>query len=273
MLENLSGKQGIFFGLIAGMGLSAVLGLVVITPILMNNAVAAKNYQPPQVAVQQQLPTVPEAQIPANIPKSDKPKVELFVMSKCPYGLQMEKALIPAYDLLKNKADISIKFVSYAMHGLEEVEENTLQYCAQQENKDKYYAYLNCYATTEDSAGCMKKSGLSESKINSCVNKTNKEFAILDKFNDQSTWLNGRYPEYPIYADLNNKYGVQGSPTLIINGTQVSADRTPDALKSAICAAFNNPPAECGQKLTLASPEPGFGSGQTQGATTGGCGS
>lgn len=275
MFDNLTGKQGLVFGLITGVGLSAIIGFAIVAPMLIKSSYAekdlAENYQTPQLANQQVQPT-PETPIPTNIPKSDKPKVELFVMSNCPYGLQMEKALIPAYDLLKKKADIDIKFVSYAMHGKEEVDENTRQYCAQQQDKDKYFSYLSCYASTENSANCMKQSGLNENKINSCIDKTDKQFAITSKYNDQASWLSGRYPIYPIHIDLNNKYGVQGSPTLIINGIQVEAGRTPDALKNVICSAFNNPPAECGQTLASASPQPGFGTGQTQTATAGGCG-
>lgn len=265
MFDNLSGKQGLIFGLITGMGLSAIVGFIILSPMLIKNSAAAQNltadYQPTAPATQ-------EAQQIANLPKSDKPKVELFVMSHCPYGIQMEKALIPAYELLKNKADITIRFVSYAMHGKSEVEENTLQYCAQQQNKDRYYAYLNCYVDSGDSAGCMKTSGLNEDKINNCVNKTNKEFAIMDKYNDQTTWLSGQYPIYPIDEALNTKYGVQGSPTLVINGVQVEAGRTPDALKTVICSAFNNAPSECAQALAGASSQPGFGAGQPQAATT-----
>ncbi len=277
MFENLSGKQGFGFGLISGLGLSAVIGFAIITPSLMRGGLGGANqdttYQPSQqVATQQQTPAAQEPVVATNIPKSDKPKVELFVMSKCPYGLQMEKALIPAYDLLSKRADISVKFVSYAMHGQEEVEENTRQYCAQEQDKDKYFAYLECYATNEDSAGCMKVSGLNENKINSCVTKTNKEYAIMDKFNDQTTWLNGRYPVYPIDDALNTKYGVQGSPTLVINGVQVESGRTPNAIKATICAAFNKAPSECGQTLAIASPQPGFGAGQTQDTTAAGCG-
>ncbi len=276
MFENLTGKQGFLFGAISGLGIAAVAGFAIVTPMLINNSGTERNadgvYQPPQVVGQQQTPTIQEPAIATNIPKSDKPKVELFVMSKCPYGLQMEKALIPAYDLLSKKTDISIKFVSYAMHGQEEIEENTRQYCAQQQDKEKYFSYLECYATNEDSAGCMKVSGLNESKINSCITKTNKEYAIMDKFNDQTTWLNGRYPVYPIDDALNNKYGVQGSPTLVINGVQVESGRTPNALKATICAAFNNAPSECGQTLAIASPQPGFGAGQTQDTTAAGCG-
>lgn len=276
MFDNLSGKQGVIFGLISGMGLSAIIGFIILTPTLLKTSADAKNLatnHQTQPAVQQQTPAATQTQQPNNLPKSDKPGVELFVMSHCPYGLQMEKALIPAYELLKNKADITIRFVSYAMHGKSEVEENTRQYCAQQQNKDRYYTYLNCYADSGDSAGCMKTSGLNENKINSCVNTTNKQFAIIDKYNDQTTWLNGKYPQYPINEVLNTKYGVQGSPTLVINGVQVEADRTPDGLKSVICSAFNNPPAECGQTLTGVSPQAGLGGGQTPAApATGGCG-
>ena len=273
MFDNLTGKQGLVFGIISGIGLSAVIGIAIIVPKLSGGNVEAKNLTATIQPSAQIDPSTEQAQPPLNLPKSDKPQVELFVMSKCPYGLQMEKALIPAYDLLKKKADISIKFVSYAMHGKEEVDENTRQYCAQQQNKDKYFSYLKCYATSEDSAACLKSSGLNESNINSCVDKTNKKFNILDKFNDQSTWLSGQYPLYPVDQDLNDKYGVQGSPTLVINGVQAEANRTPDAIKSAICSSFNNPPVECGQTLTLSSPQPGFGAGQTQNATAGGCGS
>lgn len=33
------------------------------------------------------------------VPKSDKPKVELFVMSYCPYGTQMEKSIYPCNEI------------------------------------------------------------------------------------------------------------------------------------------------------------------------------
>ena len=45
-------------------------------------------------------------QTPTNVPKTDKPKVEAFVFSYCPYGLQFEKALLPAYNLLKTKGEV-----------------------------------------------------------------------------------------------------------------------------------------------------------------------
>ncbi|HTY44247.1 MAG TPA: hypothetical protein VMC80_03315, partial [Patescibacteria group bacterium] len=45
-----------------------------------------------------------------NVPKTDKPTVELFVMSYCPYGTQMEKAIIPVLNLLKDKVNFTLRF-------------------------------------------------------------------------------------------------------------------------------------------------------------------
>src|SRR5690348_2174093 len=98
MFDNLSGKQGLIFGLISGMGLSAIIGFIVLTPTLVKINANAKNTTAislqPELGVQQQAQA---AKPLTNLPKSDKPNVELFVMSQCPYGIEMEKALIPAY--------------------------------------------------------------------------------------------------------------------------------------------------------------------------------
>jgi len=254
---SLDSKSALAVGLVAGVLVVCTIGFFVMlglyfsqssTKTLANKA--ADNTNTP-VAQQQQ---------PVSVTKSDRPKVELFVMSYCPYGLQMEKAYLPAWELLKDKADIDIKFVDYAMHGQKEVEENTRQYCIQKNQPTKYQAYLKCFVGNGDYKSCLGQSGLSESSLSSCVNETNKTYKIMDKFNDQTTWLSGRYPQYPVHEDLNTKYGVQGSPTLVINGTQVEdVNRTAESVKQAICAAFNNPPAECQQTLPAQSYQPGFG--------------
>lgn len=272
--ELLDAKSALIVGVVAGFLIICTIGFFIMLFMALNGKlnlfVAAKDE--PVIANQQ--PTANNNQpAPANIPKSNKPIVEVFVMSYCPFGLQMEKAVLPAWELLKNKADISIKFVSYAMHGLKEVEENTRQYCIATEQADKYIAYLKCFTGKDDFASCLKEAKVSESKMNACVSATDKKFGTIVKYNDQSTWLSGRYPVYPVHADLNTKYGVQGSPTLIINGVEASVGRTPEAVKQAICAAFNSAPSECGTTLSAASPVAGFGTGT--GAATGGaeCGS
>lgn len=206
------------------------------------------------------------------VQKSDKPDVKLFVMSYCPYGLQAEKMFLPVYNLLKDKADMGVYFVDYAMHGKKEIDENLTQYCIQKEEKAKYYAYLNCFVIDGDSAKCLSQAGVDKGKIDSCVSATDTEFEVTSLYNDKSTWLSGNYPQFNVHKDLNTKYGVQGSPTIVINDKVVEVDRTPEKFKEAICQAFNSPPEECSQTLSSESPSAGLGGGTTDSSSSGGCG-
>ncbi len=209
------------------------------------------------------------AQAPvAEAPKSDKPVVEVFVMSHCPYGTQIEKGVIPVAETLKNKIDFSIKFCDYAMHGEKELQEQLKQYCISKEQPGKYFAYLKCFLKAGDSATCSKTAGLAS--VDSCIAKSDKEFSITKNFNDKSTWK-GDYPPFSIFAADNTKYGVQGSPTLVINGAQVESGRDSKSLLATICTAFNNAPEECSTELSGAAPSAGFGEGTTSGSTDASC--
>jgi glutaredoxin len=219
--------------------------------------------------------TAPKAAAPAApapaLTKSDKPEVEVFVMSYCPYGTQIEKGIIPVVELLKDKIDFTLKFVSYAMHGQKEIDENTLQYCLQKEQTAKLIPYMNCFLQAGDSAGCLKSSAIDTEKLDACVKAADTEFSISKNFADNSTWLSGRYPKYDVYAAENTKYGVRGSPTLVINGAQASSARDPASLLKVICSAFNKEPSECSQTLSSSAPSAGFGTAAAAPAG-GGCG-
>ncbi|VVB82507.1 Uncharacterised protein [uncultured archaeon] len=62
--------------------------------------------------------------------------------------------------------------------------------------------------------------------------------------------------------------GVSGSPTLIINGVQASADRSPEAIKGVICNAFNTVPSACSQTLDTNQASAGFGSGSSSSSSS-----
>ncbi|MEK6856142.1 MAG: thioredoxin domain-containing protein [Nanoarchaeota archaeon] len=200
---------------------------------------------------------------PQNVPKSDKPVVDLFVMSYCPYGTQMEKGILPVVSLLKDKIDFKIRWVSYAMHGKKEVDENTVQYCIQKDQSSKYLSYLQCFLGSSDEASCLTSSGVDKNVLNSCVASADSQFKITELFNDQSSWLNGQFPQYNIDKVANEQYGVQGSPTLVINGVQVQSGRSPQAVLSAVCSSFNNAPSECSTSLATETPSAGFGYGSS----------
>lgn len=194
--------------------------------------------------------------------KSEKADVKLFVMSYCPFGLQMEKAFLPVYNLLKDKAEMGIYFVDYIMHEKKEIDENLRQYCIQKEEREKYPNYLECFVKEGDPEKCLGQSGIDKGKMNSCIEKTDKEYKITELYNDKNSWLSGYYPRFNVHKDLNDKYGIQGSPTLVINDQVLNVERSPEKIKEAICQAFLTPPSECQQKLSENVPSPGFGEGE-----------
>ncbi|MFH0867888.1 MAG: hypothetical protein V1831_01125 [Candidatus Woesearchaeota archaeon] len=206
------------------------------------------------------------------IQKSDKPEVELFVMSHCPYGTQAEKGIIPAVKALGDTIDFKIRFVYYAMHGETEVKEELRQYCIQKEQNDKFLDYLTCFLKGGESEPCLTEAKVNVEQMNNCVKEADKEFEISANLDDKSKWLGGNFPKFNIDAGLNSKYGVGGSPTLVINGAQVSSSRDSASFLKTICDSFNNAPGACNEEFSSAQPSPGFGFGESDSAIAATCG-
>ena len=195
------------------------------------------------------------------IPKTAKPKVELFVMSHCPYVTQTEKGILPVKELLKDKIDFSIKFVDYAMHGKTEVDEQLNQYCIQKEQSDNFDTYLKCFLVDSDGAGCLDRAGIDKKNLTKCVEKTDKEFKISELFADKSSWVSGQFPQFNINKDENDLYGIKGSPSIVINGVQKESNRDPNSMLKAVCEGFSVQPEDCGKELSKDTPSAGFGFG------------
>jgi hypothetical protein len=210
------------------------------------------------------------------VPKTTKPVVDLFVMSYCPYGTQAEKGILPAVELLGNKIDFNIRFVYYAMHPTQgEVEENLRQYCIQKEQETKFNDYLTCFLQAGDNSTCLTTAKIDKTMLTKCMTATDKQFEISANKNDKSKWLSGNYPLFNIDKDLNELYGIGGSPTLVVNGVQVNSGRDPASYLDSICGAFSDGsvPTECGQTLSSTSYSAGFGySATTSGTTAAQCG-
>ncbi len=204
-------------------------------------------------AQQQQTQAQPE------LVKSDKPKVELFVMTHCPYGTQAEKGYIPAILELGDNVDASIKFVHYFLHtnNQEEVE-TPREVCIREEQSDKYLAYMKCFlggerGTPEEAAACDAEVGIDTDDLEDCIENRAEDYYATD-------------------SALSEGYGVRGSPTLVVNGAIVQSSRSADAYLKTICGAFNNAPEICETaSLDSANPSPGFGYGTTTGIANAQC--
>jgi len=195
------------------------------------------------------------AEAPKDAVKTDKPVVDLFVMSYCPYGTQMEKGIIPAVEALGSKITFNLKFVSYTMHGDKEATENMRQYCIQKNSPAKLLGYLKCFlkSTAGDAVEaekCMSDLGINKATIDSCVTTNNEKFAV--KAGETG---------FAVDKADNEKYGVQGSPTLVINGVTSTSGRDSASILKAICGSFKTPPAECKKELSATAPSAGFGEG------------
>ncbi|MGD9129220.1 MAG: thioredoxin domain-containing protein [Candidatus Woesebacteria bacterium] len=197
----------------------------------------------------------------SEIKKNDKPKVELFVMSHCPYGTQMEKGILPVVEKLGDKIDFELKFVDYAMHGETEVKEQTAQYCIQKEMRNQFFPYLSCFLKTGESELCLSEAGINQNQLQNCVAQADQQFKITKNLEDKSSYR-GNFPLFNIHKEENEKYKVAGSPTLVINGDKISTGRDSASLLKTICAGFNEQPAECQAELSTDTPAPGFGEGQ-----------
>lgn len=192
------------------------------------------------------------------IPQSDRPDVKIFIMSYCPYGLQVQKMMLPVYELLQDEIDVGIYFVDYLMHGEQELDENLRQYCMQLEDQSKYFEYLSCFVQSGDCEACMAEAGIDTANLSSCMSATDAAYNISAGYDDSSTWRHGN-PTFDVHNDLNEMYGVTGSPAIIINGVKVNVyPRTPENFKQVICSAFNTSPDECSQTLSNEVPSPGF---------------
>jgi len=202
------------------------------------------------------------------IPKKDPSQALLFVMSYCPYGNQAEEAMMSVADLLKNKADIQVHYVIYnnyngggskycldkdnkycSMHGIQELNQDVREICVQKYQNDKFWSFVKeanakCTSQNVDTCweGAASAAGVDIAKVKTC--QKNEALTLLEQ-----------------EVQLGQKYGISGSPQLVINDTESNAGRTPEGYKTAICSGFNNPPEECSQAL----------GGDSGTAPTGGC--
>ena len=274
--ESLNSRSALIVGTVAGLLVMCTIGFIVLGAVMLNKKTDSKTTATSTImaATNTNTNVKQAASTPVVVTKADKPKVELFIMSYCPYGLQMQKAYLPVMKLLSKKADMDIKWVNYIMHEKKEIEENNVQYCIQKEQSDKYVAYAECFTVNGVSTTCLQTAKVDTTKLKSCISTADTKFNITKNYNDKTKWLSGYYPLYEVNDDLNTKYGVQGSPTLVINGVIVdNVSRTAEAIKQAVCASFKTQPTECSTTLSSAAATAGFGAGTGQDTAGVDCGS
>jgi hypothetical protein len=204
-------------------------------------------------------------QTTTEVPKSDKPIVELYVFTYCPYGLQMEKAILPVVNLLGNNIDFKIRQIG-AMHGEHEKVEAIRQLSIEALYPDKFLAYVSAFAEDTSIGSCNGNATCLTPKLSALYTKLGMDASKINAYMTS----NG---ESLYNAEVTNAQskGASGSPTLIINGVTSQATRSPEGIKGVICNAFNNVPSVCSQTLSTTQPSAGFGSGTSSSTSSASC--
>jgi 2-hydroxychromene-2-carboxylate isomerase len=206
----------------------------------------------------------------------NKPQIDFYVMSYCPYGNMAEEGIEPVYQLLKSKADFNPHYVVYSnyggggpsycmddasqycsMHGVQEMNQDIREICVHKYNGDaayfKFILAMNKQCSASNADTCWEKVaksvGIDTAKIKSCEADEGETLAAAE-------------------LELNKLLRVQGSPTVFVEGSAYNGGRTPADYANALCAGFETAPDECSAsnlaKLGTATP--------ASTASAGGCG-
>lgn len=168
------------------------------------------------------------------------PKVELYVMSQCPYGVQAENAFVDVVQKFGADVDFKVEFIGNStptgefssLHGPKEVAGDLFQVCAEKYSA-KWFEIITCQNKNSkevDTNGeaCGKELGVPTDKISACANGQEGKDLLAASF-----------------KRAQDK-GVRGSPTIYIAGAQYQGGRKPTDFMKAICGAYTDKkPALC----------------------------
>ena len=181
----------------------------------------------------------------------NKPQIDFFVMSYCPYGNQAEEAIKPVYDELKGKVDFNPRYVIYkdyqgsspeycvegycSMHGIQELHQDMRELCVHKNDGDeawfKFAITMNRDCTYQNADTCWegvaKKLGMNVDKVKQC---------------EKNDGLNLVKSE----SSLNSLLNVQGSPQIFVEGTEYQGSRSSAGYQKALCDQIKgDKPAGC----------------------------
>jgi protein-disulfide isomerase len=191
-----------------------------------------------------------------------KNKLDIFVMSQCPYGVRTVDAMkevIEAFGKDTSKLNFELNFIGQekdgnltSMHGQAEVDENLRQICAQKHypKNFKFMDYVFCRNKDYRSADweSCAKDGIQAAVLKKCAEGDEGKQLLAASFQKAK--------------DL----GISGSPNWLLNNKYDMNARDPEAIKKAFCEK-NEGTAGCEKTLSSKSEAPAAGGcGPTGGA-------
>ena len=182
----------------------------------------------------------------SDLNKSSTPVLTAYIVSQCPYGLQMERTIKNAVAENPSLADkIDIKYIGAiengkitSMHGDAEAQENLKQICIREEQKSLFWPYLDCYMQGGQGDQCLASTGVDQTMMNACTADPKRGLAYAQKDFDAGT-----------------KFNVSGSPTLVLNNKQVVSEfdfggRVPNAIQQLVCCGSSAQDGSCSTPIS-----------------------
>lgn len=182
----------------------------------------------------------------ADVKKADTAKVTAFVVSNCPFGLQMQRVMNKAIGEQPALANVfDVKYIGAitggkitSMHGDAEAQENLRQICIREEQKMLYWPYVACYMKEGKTDACEAQVGVNIASLAACTADAKRGLTYAQKD-----------------FDLQEKFSIGSSPTLLVNDSQIVSEfdfggRTADALKQIACCGSTKAGAYCSKDLT-----------------------
>ncbi len=162
-----------------------------------------------------------------------KVKMDMYVMSKCPFGVQAEKALIPALEKLGSRVDFNLHFIGNtnedgsfsSLHGEPEVKGDIVQLCAIKKYPDKYWKLIGCMNKNpgqipDNWESCATENGLNADDLRACLEGEEGKELLRASFAE------------------SQKKGASGSPTIQINDEAYTGTRSEKSFLRSICSKF-----------------------------------
>ncbi len=181
-----------------------------------------------------------EAKADAKAGGGGPPTLEMYVMSQCPYGVQVMNAVAPVKDKLGKDLTLKIGYIGsgsagsfQSLHGPAEVKGDIAQLCAAKQSPENYLKLIVCQnknprAVDTNWKECAGEAGMDAAKLEACVNGDEGAQLLAASF-----------------AEAQAK-GAQGSPTMFLNGKPYQGGRkTRDFMKASCEAIGGDAPQPC----------------------------
>jgi protein-disulfide isomerase len=171
-----------------------------------------------------------------------KVRVDLYVMSLCPYGVQAENAIGPVLEKLGSAVDFRLNYIAgeqngklVSLHREPEVKGDIVQLCAARANPDRFFRMVLCQnkewrRIPDNWEQCAQEAGIDVEAVRACYQGPEGEALLRASMK------------------LAEQARAEGSPTIHIAGKPYEGGRRTNDFIRAICAeAGGTKPPACTQ--------------------------